>query len=85
MAQPNNEPAATIVDLGAILEIQEKTAVEIGVILEIQEKGDVETGVVLEMQGKPMGEDEPGGEKKDDVAKVCLELDGKMTIIPSIA
>ncbi|KAK1412529.1 hypothetical protein QVD17_33861 [Tagetes erecta] len=85
MAQANGDPAATVVDLGAILEMQDKTAVEIGVILEIQEKGEVERGVVLERKEKPVCEDEPGGEKKNDRAEVCLQLDGEMTLIPSVA
>ncbi|KAI7736130.1 hypothetical protein M8C21_033161, partial [Ambrosia artemisiifolia] len=76
MGQPKGEPVvATVVDLGAILEMQEKVGVEIG--------------VVLEMQEKPMvagGEADGGGEKKEEVAVkvICLDLDGEKTVIPSI-
>ncbi|KAF5785152.1 putative SWEET sugar transporter [Helianthus annuus] len=74
MGQPKGEAAAaTVVDLGAILEMQEKAVVEIGVELEIQEKPVV-------------AGDEAGGGKKEEVAvKVaCLDLDGEKTVIPSI-
>ncbi|KAI3760049.1 hypothetical protein L1987_50438 [Smallanthus sonchifolius] len=71
MVQPKGEPAETLVDLGAVLEIQEKPRVEMG--------------VVLEMQEKPVGGHEAGGEKKEEVGKVCLDLDGEMTVIPSVA
>ncbi|KAI7756671.1 hypothetical protein M8C21_009653, partial [Ambrosia artemisiifolia] len=76
MGQPKGEPVvATVVDLGAILEMQEKVGMEIG--------------VVLEMQEKPMvagGEADGGGEKKEEVAVkvICLDLDGDKTVIPSI-
>ncbi|KAK9067667.1 hypothetical protein SSX86_011778 [Deinandra increscens subsp. villosa] len=85
MVQPKDEPVATVVDLGAILEMDEKSRAEIGVVLEMQEKAAMEKGVVLEVQEKPEGEGECGGEKKEDIAKVCLDLDGEMTIIPCVA
>ncbi|KAL8262166.1 hypothetical protein R6Q59_026215 [Mikania micrantha] len=83
--QPKGEPTVLVVDLGAILEMQEKSGVEIGVLLEKQEKAEVETGVVLEIQEKQVTEDEAVGEEKDDVAKVCVDLESEMTIIPSVA
>ncbi|KAL8224856.1 hypothetical protein R6Q57_017413 [Mikania cordata] len=83
--QPKGEPTVLVVDLGAILEMQEKSGVEIGVLLEKQEKAEVETGVVLEVQDRQVTEDEAVGEEKDDVAKVCVDLESEMTIIPSVA
>ncbi|KAM0027911.1 putative SWEET sugar transporter [Helianthus debilis subsp. tardiflorus] len=75
MGQPKGEAAAaTVVDLGAILEMQEKAVVEIGVELEMQEKPVV------------AGDEAGGGGKKEEVAVkvVCLDLDGEKTVIPSI-
>ncbi|MFS7976022.1 hypothetical protein Hanom_Chr10g00887621 [Helianthus anomalus] len=76
MGQPKGEAAAaaaTVVDLGAILEMQEKAVVEIGAELEMQEKPVV-------------AGDEAGGRKKEELAVkvVCLDLDGEKTVIPSI-
>ncbi|KAI3506680.1 hypothetical protein L1887_21243 [Cichorium endivia] len=82
MIQPKDEPAPTVVDLGAILELDEKVGVDLGVILEIQEKAGVELGVLLEMHEKSVVEDEAGDKK--EMAKVSLDLDSEKTIIPSV-
>ncbi|KAJ9543128.1 hypothetical protein OSB04_022835 [Centaurea solstitialis] len=81
MVQPQDGLATTIVDLGAILEMQEKT----GVILEIQDKAGVELGVILEMKEKSVAGDEAVGEKQEVMAKVSLGLDGEKTITPTFA
>ncbi|KAI3732442.1 hypothetical protein L1987_63647 [Smallanthus sonchifolius] len=57
-------PAPIVVDMGAILEIQEKPTVDEGVESEIQDKDEMELRVVLEMQETPVGEDEGGGDKE---------------------
>lgn len=84
MEQPKDEPAPTVVDLGAILEMREKAGMDLGIILEIQEKAGVELGVLVEMPEKPVAEDEDGGDKKE-MAKVSLDLIGERTIIPAVA
>ncbi|XP_024980944.1 bidirectional sugar transporter NEC1-like [Cynara cardunculus var. scolymus] len=74
VVQPQDGPAATVVDLGAILEMKEKAGVDLGAILEMQEKAGSVAG------------DEAVGEKKEEVtAKVSLGLDGEKTIMPTFA
>ncbi|KVH94456.1 SWEET sugar transporter [Cynara cardunculus var. scolymus] len=101
VVQPQDGPAATVVDLGAILEMKEKAGVDLGAILEMQEKAGVdlgvileiqdkagvhELGIILEMQEKSVAGDEAVGEKKEEVtAKVSLGLDGEKTIMPTFA
>ncbi|KAI3819278.1 hypothetical protein L1987_13104 [Smallanthus sonchifolius] len=85
MIQPKGGPPPPIVvDLGAILEMQEKPMVDVGVVSEIQDKDGVELRVVLEMKEKPVGGDEGGGDKKEFIAKGCVDLDGEKTVIPSL-
>nr|XP_043636359.1 bidirectional sugar transporter SWEET9-like isoform X2 [Erigeron canadensis] len=83
MVQPQNGPAPTVVDLGAILEMQEKAKVDLGVKLEIQDKAGAEQGVTVEVQDKPVVGEEVDSDKKEDVAIVYVDLDDK-TILPSI-
>lgn len=99
MVQPKSEQASTVVDLRALLEMQEKARVDMGTILEMQEKARVdlgvllgiqakagmELGVIVEMQEKPVDGDEADSDKKEDVAKARVDMDGEKTIVPFIA
>ncbi|KAK1437250.1 hypothetical protein QVD17_03039 [Tagetes erecta] len=58
--------------------------VDLGAILEMQEKSTMDGGVILENQDKPVGGDEDGGQKKECMEKGCVDVDGEKTIIPSI-
>ncbi|XP_023738426.1 bidirectional sugar transporter NEC1 [Lactuca sativa] len=82
--QEQDVPVPAVVDLGEILEMNEKVRVDSGVILEIQEKARVEPRVLMEMQEKSGVEDEAGCDKKE-MDRVSLDLDSEMVIISSVA
>lgn len=87
IVQPKDEalvPPPIVVDMGSILEMQEKEAVDQGVISEIQDKDVAELGVVMEMQEKPVDANEAADEKKGCMGKGCADLDREKTIIPSV-
>ncbi|KAI7740837.1 hypothetical protein M8C21_020157, partial [Ambrosia artemisiifolia] len=69
MVEPT-QPTPIGVDEGAVSEIQDQNAVEIR--------------VVMEMQENPVGGDVIVGEKKEYIAKGCVDLHGERTIIPVI-
>ncbi|CAI9300513.1 unnamed protein product [Lactuca saligna] len=58
MAQEQDVPAPTVVDLGEILEMHEKSGVDLGVIIEMQESSSVQV---------------EGGRDKKEMAKVSSE------------
>lgn len=82
--QEQDVPVPAVVDLGEILEMNEKVRVDSGVIVEIQEKARVEPRVLMEMQEKSGVEDEAGCDKKE-MDRVSLDLDSEMVIISSVA
>ncbi|MFS8014433.1 putative SWEET sugar transporter [Helianthus anomalus] len=84
VVQPKPVPLQIVVDLGAILERPETYSVGPGVGPKPKDKDEVEIRVEVEMHEKPVDEDDGGEEIKECMGKVCVDLGGEMTIVPSI-